>query len=109
MLIQADVAEAKAILGAMHRVASGNGRQALSDACASGLRSAAQYVFALGHDIRIEELPAVKPADLASILITREQKDTASRFLAVLPLVDGRLDEEKIDVFLQYADARYRP
>lgn len=39
MLIQAVVAEAKAILGAMHRVATGNGRQGLSEACASGLRS----------------------------------------------------------------------
>lgn len=105
MLIQADPPEAKAILGAMRLVATGNGRQALSEACASGLRAAAQYVFHLGHDIEAETLPTVTPAELACKLLTREQGEAACRFLAIMPLVDGRLDGEKIDLFLQYADA----
>ncbi len=105
MLIQADVAEAKAILGAMRRVATANGRQALSEPCAAGLGSAAQYVFNLGHAIRVEELPDISPVELASRLATREQAEAASRFLAVMPLVDGLLDNAKIDLFLQYADA----
>ena len=66
MLIQADVGEAKAILGAMLRVATANGRQALSEACAAGLRAAAQYVFHLGHNIRVDELPDISPVELAS-------------------------------------------
>ena len=105
MLIQADVGEAKAILGAMLRVATANGRHALSDPCASGLRAAAQYVFHLGHNIRVDELPDISPVELASRLVTREQAEAASRFLAVMPLVDGRLDDAKIDLFLQYVDA----
>ena len=66
MLIQTDPPEAKAILGAMRLVATGNGRHALSDPCASGLRAAAQYVFHLGHNIRVDELPDISPVELAS-------------------------------------------
>lgn len=105
VLIQADVAEATAILGAMRLVATGNGRQTLSEAGASSLKAAAQYVFDLDHDIRAEALPTVTPAELAGTLITRELRAAACRFLAVMPFVDGRLDEDKIDLSLQYADA----
>jgi hypothetical protein len=105
MLIEADVAEATAILGAMRVVTTANGRQTLSEAGASGLTAAARYVFNLAHDIRVEALPTVAPIELAGRLITREQRETACRFLAVMPFLDGRLDEEKIQLFLQYADA----
>jgi hypothetical protein len=89
----------------MHLVATGNGRQALSEADATGLRAAAQYVFNLGHDIRAETLRIVTPAELADTVVSREQRQAACRFLAVMPLVDGRLDTAKIDLFLQFAEA----
>jgi hypothetical protein len=105
MLIEADTEEAKAILGAMRQVATANGRQTLSGAGGCGLKAAARYVFNLDGEIRAEALPAVSPADLPSRLATAEQHAAACRFLAVMPLIDGRLDEEKIDLFLQYAGA----
>ena len=105
MLIEADVAEATAILGAMRLVATANGRHMLSETGISGLTAAARYVFSLAHDIPVEALPAVTPVELAGRLIMREQRKAACRFLAIMPLIDGRLDREKIDLFLQYADA----
>lgn len=105
MLIQAGVAEATAILGAMRLVAIGDERRTLSDACARGLAAAARYVFRFNEDIRPETLPAVIPAELPGKLSTQAQREAACRFLAVMPLVDGRLDEAKIDLFLRYAEA----
>jgi hypothetical protein len=105
MLIEADVAEATAILGAMRLVATANGCQPLSEAGVSGLKAAARYVFRLNDDLLIEALPTVTPVELASTLTTRTQRGAACRFLAVAPLIDGQLDREKIDLFIQYADA----
>jgi hypothetical protein len=105
MLIEVNTAEAKAILGAMRLVATANNRQSLSETGASGLRAAARYVFRLNDDLRIETLPAASPAELASTLTTRDQRAAACRFLAITPLIDGRLDGMKIEIFLKYADA----
>ena len=70
------------------------------------MKAAARYAFNLDDDIRPEVFPSITPVELAGKLVTREQCETACRFLAVMPLVDGRLDDaRKIDLFLQYADA----
>jgi hypothetical protein len=105
MLIQANREEADAILGAMRQVATENDRRPLSETGASALNAAARYVFRLNEDLRILALPSVTPADLAAILTTQDQRAAACRFLAVTPLLDGRLDAAKIEVFLRYADA----
>ena len=105
MLIQANNTEAMAILGAMRLVATASGRQPLSEAGVSGLKAAARYVFRLNDALRIEALPAVTAVELASTLTTRTQRAAACRFLAIMPLIDGRLDDAKIEIFLRYADA----
>lgn len=104
MLIHADDLQSKAILGAMHQVATAKGRQPFSELCAAGLKAAGHHVFHL-DDVRLDDLPSCSHGELAAILADRDQREQACRFLAIMPLVDGQLDHQKIDVFLQYADA----
>jgi hypothetical protein len=89
----------------MRLVANGKRPAIPSEAGLSGLTAAARYVFSLPQDIHVEALATVAPVQLADRLITRDQREAACRFLAVMLFVDGRLDKAKIRLFLQYAEA----
>jgi hypothetical protein len=105
VIVPAKPEEARAILGAMRRVASTGGRTALSAADRATLAAAARYVFKDQGELEVDRLPDVLPADLSRALGKRELIEHAVRFLAVMALVDGRLDQDKIALVLAYAAA----
>jgi hypothetical protein len=97
--------ESDAILGAMRQVALAGGH-AISYADTASIFAAAHYLLRR-HDLTdIDSLPAVDPADLVSALkADRDLAHEAVKYLAIMVLVDGVLDKEKLARVLEYARA----
>jgi tellurite resistance protein len=99
-----DHRESDAILGAMRQVALAGGR-AISHTDTVSILAAGHYLLRR-HDLSdIGTLPAVEPADLARRLKDRELAQEALRYLAIMVMVDGTLDPEKLKLVLAYARA----
>jgi hypothetical protein len=95
--------QSDAILGAMRQVALAGGRP-LSCADTASILAAAHYLLRRPDLTDIDSLPAVDPADLVSALkADRELAREAVKYLAIMALVDGVLDEQKLARVLQYA------
>jgi hypothetical protein len=89
----------------MRQVALADG-QPLSYADTASIRAAARYLLHR-HDLAdIGDLPAVEPPDLVSALAGQpELAEEGLKYLAVMTLVDGRLDGRKLARVLEYARA----
>lgn len=99
-----DHRESDAILGAMRQVALAGGH-AISHTDTVSILAAGHYLLRR-HDLSdIGTLPAVEPADLARRLKDRELAQEALRYLAIMVMVDGTLDPEKLKLVLTYARA----
>jgi hypothetical protein len=97
--------ESDAILGAMRQVALAGGRP-LTEIDTASIRGAAHYLMRRNDVGDLAALPAVAPADLVATL--RAEPDLgreAVKYLAVMALVDGALDQPKISRVLDYARA----
>jgi hypothetical protein len=105
MLPSATPAEARSILGAMASVASAAGTSPLSAADRATLEAAHHYVFRVTGALALDTLPPVSPARLAADIPDPALREHAARLLAVMALVDGRLDERKIGIVLEHAHA----
>lgn len=94
-----------AILGAMRQVALAGGG-ALSYADTASIRAAAHYLLRR-HDLAdVAALPPVDPADLvAAVGRAPALAADAVKYLAVMALVDGKLDPHKLRRVLDYARA----
>jgi len=94
--------ESDAILGAMRQVALAGGRP-LSHADTASLLAAGHYL--LRRDaFDVGALPPIEPDDLVAILRgDRETAEEALKYLAIMALVDGVLDSDKIKRVLDYA------
>jgi hypothetical protein len=96
--------ESDAILGAMHQVALAGG-QPLSPADTASLLAAGHWLLRR-EAFDVDTLSAVGPADLVAALKgERETAEEAVKYLAVMALVDGVLDEAKLKRVLDYARA----
>jgi hypothetical protein len=104
MLVNVNRDQARAILCAMRQVATAGNRNHLTDAAHRAITSASQVVFH-APEFAAEGHTTPTPHDLACILADNVQAMWAVRFLAVIALVDGVLDKEKIALVLQYAAA----
>lgn len=104
MLLQVSSKEARAILGAMHRVATAGNKTSLTDGAHRAIASASHVVFH-ESDFSEEHCPTLIPRDLSTVLSNELQAMWAVRFLAVMALADGVLDKEKIALVLEYAGA----
>jgi hypothetical protein len=104
MLVNVNRDQARAILCAMRQVAMTGNRNHLTDAAHRAITSASQVV-SHAPEIAAEGHTTPTPHDLACILADNVQAMWAARFLAVIALVDGVLDKEKIALVLQYAAA----
>jgi hypothetical protein len=94
--------ESNAILGAMRQVALAGGRP-LSHADGASLLAAGHYLLRR-DSVDIGALPAVEPADLAAALEgERDLGEEAVKYLAIMALVDGVLDHDKVRRVLEYA------
>lgn len=103
LLPDATPAQSRAILGAMRAVAETGGPA--SEADRRALVSADRFVFGHRPPVAFDELPAVTPAELASALAGSALAREAMKFLAVMALVDARLDRAKIARVMDYAAA----
>ncbi len=99
-----DRPESDAILGAMRQVALAGGH-AISHADTASILAAGRYLLRRYDLTDIGALPAVEPADLARLLKDRDLAHEALRYLAIMVMVDGTLDPEKLKLVLAYARA----
>jgi hypothetical protein len=105
MIVRAGPEQARQILGAMRQVASGAGSAALSSADRAALEGAYSHVFEGAGGLDVDALPGIDPQALAEALPDPELAHHALQFMAVMALVDGRIDGRKIAVVLDYARA----
>lgn len=96
--------ESDAILGAMRQVALAGG-DAITHADTVSILAAARYLLRRRDLADIGTLAAVEPADLVATLKERGVAGEAVKYLAIMALVDGRLDERKLARVLDYARA----
>ncbi|MBA5865607.1 MAG: hypothetical protein GDA67_02795 [Nitrospira sp. CR1.3] len=103
-LITATPVQSGAILAAMREVATASGRFPLSALADRSIRSASRHFF--GRQILLDQLRPLPmaPAELAAVLSDYGQAETATRFLAVMALVDGELSRPRIEAVQQFAD-----
>src|SRR5690349_4703872 len=102
LLVKVDHEQARAILDAMRQVATTADRTSLTDIAHRAIESAFRIVF---HETEhfARNRPTIGPRALATILTDELQSMWAARFLAVMALVDGVLEKEKLDLSLEYA------
>jgi len=93
-----------AILGAMRQIALAGGGP-ITYADTASILAAAHYLLRRPGLADIDTLPAVDPADLVAALKGTDLAAEAVKYLAVMAMVDGRLDRKKIAHVLGYARA----
>ena len=96
--------ESDAILGAMRQVALAGGH-AISHADTASILAAGHYLLRRPDLTDISTLPAAEPADLVAILKDREVAAETVKYLAIMVMVDGVLDTDKLARVLAYARA----
>ena len=100
MIVEATQAQVLSILGAMCRVAAPP-----SPADRAAIQAAYRYVFRGTVALDVDALTPTSPEELARALPDPGLAQSAVRFLAVMALVDGRLDQGKIALVERYASA----
>ena len=100
MIVEATQAQVRSILGAMCRVAAPP-----SPADRAAIQAAYRYVFRGTDPLDVDALTPTSPEELARALPDPSLAQSAVRFLAVMALVDGRLDQGKIALVERYASA----
>jgi hypothetical protein len=105
MIVPATADQASTILGAMRWVATTGGTTPLSDADRATLEAAYRFVFKGAGGLDVDSLPATLPAELGLLIHDPGLAEHAVRSLAVMSLVDGRVDPGKIAVVETYAAA----
>lgn len=106
MIIDATYEQALAVARAMHDVASARETEPLSLADHLGIESAFRTVFGRAEHLDVDALAPIAPADLATAL--GEQNGLrldAVRVLAVMALVDGVVDQAKLQLVVEDATA----
>lgn len=102
MIISLSRARASAVLGAMRQIALTHGAPGVSDADRATIDAAARIVLG------IEPVPDVAPCSpeqLARVTLDADDAKQSVRMLAVMSLVDGRIDPEKTALVAEYAHA----
>ncbi len=89
----------------MRDIALAHGDSGVSDADSRTIDAAARIVFGLVAGVPAD-LPPCPPHALARAMVDDEEDGVqAVRMLAVMSLVDGRIDQEKIALVQEYASA----
>jgi len=105
MLLRVSTGERRAILRAMAMVASGDRRGALSPADELAIASANRIVFGADEPTEPRSLVPITPAELSAALERDETAAIAGRVLAIMALVDGVLDADRLSAALRFAAA----
>jgi hypothetical protein len=96
--------ESDAILGAMRQVALAGGHT-ISHADTASILAAGHYLLRRPELDDISTLPAAEPADLVAVLKDRPIAEEALKYLAIMAMVDGSLDHDKLKRVLEYSRA----
>jgi hypothetical protein len=104
MIVKFGRAEDAAILGAMHQVALA-GTRPITDADKTSILAVAHYMLRRPDIVGIGSLPSTLPDGLRALLKDREVAEEAVKYLVIMALVDGVLDEAKIARVLEYSRA----
>ena len=96
--------ESNVILGAMRQVALAGGH-AIGHADTASILAAGHYLLRRPELTDISTLPAAEPADLVAVLKDREIAEEAMKYLAIMAMVDGSLDHDKLKRVLEYSRA----
>lgn len=96
--------ESDVILGAMRQVALAGGRP-ISHADTASILAAGRYLLRRPEFEDISVLPTAEPADLVAVLTDRTVAEEALKYLAIMAMVDGALDHDKLKRVLEYARA----
>lgn len=102
MIIKLPSAQARAVLGAMRQVAMAHGIAGISAADTATIDAAARIVLGLDPAGEVRLCPPQRLADLMSGM---DEALVAVRMLAVMSLVDGRVDIAKTALVAEYARA----
>lgn len=97
--------QAHLIAGAMLEVASAGEAEPLSRADREGIASAFRIVFGGEGDLDLDALGPTTPADLAAAVTDADLRRNVVRVLAVLALLDGVVEQPKLEQVLAYAGA----
>jgi hypothetical protein len=97
--------DARAILGALLAIASVRGCDQVTEADEASIAGVSRYMFRQATPLDLDDLAPVVPAALAHALGKPELAAHALQLLAVMALVDGVLDSEKIVAVAGYAQA----
>jgi hypothetical protein len=81
------------------------GARPITDADTASILAAAHYMLRRPDVVDIDALPSTIPNDLRVLLRDREIADEAVKYLVIMALVDGVLDEAKIARVLEYSRA----
>jgi hypothetical protein len=105
VIIRVTGAQARAILGSMLDVALAHGTEGVSDADSRTIDGAARIVLGLAAGVPADLAPC--PPDALARAMSGDEQDgmQAVRMLAVMSLVDGRIDQDKIALVQEYASA----
>ena len=104
MLAEVKHTEGNAILGAMRQVALAGGRP-ITDADTASILAAAHYMLRRSDIVDLGALPSITPDNLCAVIHDRAIADEAVKYLVIMALVDGVLDEAKIARVLEYSRA----
>ena len=96
--------ESNAILGAMRQVALAGGH-AITYADTASILAAGHYLLRRRDLVDLGTLPAIEPADLVATLTDRGLAEEAVKYLAIMAMVDGKLDTVKLKRVLDYSRA----
>lgn len=104
MIIRASREQAEAILGAMRQIALAHGDGGVSEDDRVTIAAAAHIVFGW-DETDPDSIPPNTPDELAARALGEEEARQAVRMLAVMSLVDGKLDRAKNELVTEYANA----
>jgi hypothetical protein len=105
MLIDAKPEQAQLILGAMQQVATAHRTEPLTDADRVALTATHHYLFRSTDPLDPAALPDTIPIVLDAALDDPALADHAAQLLTVMAVVDGTVDDAKIEVVEEYASA----
>lgn len=104
MIVDLGPTRSAAVLGSMKAVALDHGAGAITDADRRTIEAAGRIVLATG-EVDVDGLATTTPDQLAATALDAQDARTAVRMLAVMSLVDGRIDPDKTSLVAGYADA----
>ncbi len=96
-------AQADVVLAAMKAVAAAGGELRPGDL--DSLEGAARHILYAGSGLDFAVMPAPPADDVAKAFPTADYRRYILQLIAVMAFVDGKLDNQKLDLVLQYAAA----